>query len=161
MSLSSKPKVASASRAIEKLIPPVHPRSRRCTVAASLDGTVKVPLLLAPSGSEARTRLFDAAEARARQRLVADARMGVGSDDQLGAFGNGLTRHDLRIGQHVQRQPLLLRRQRLLHCWHVVGKGVHEHAPQRRAGRESPLELVEARAAQIEADAAADLQAAE
>lgn len=32
---------------------------------AALDGTVKVPLLLAPSGSEARTQLFDAAEARA------------------------------------------------------------------------------------------------
>lgn len=33
---------------------------------AALDGTVKVPLLLAPSGSDARTRLFDAAEARAQ-----------------------------------------------------------------------------------------------
>ena len=44
----------------------------------------------------------DTAQARTRQRLVTDAGMGVGGNDQLRALGNRVAGHNFGVLQHVQ-----------------------------------------------------------
>ena len=51
----------------------------------------------------------DAAEARARESLVGDARVRVGRDDQIGALDNRLGRHVHRILEHDDVEPRRLR----------------------------------------------------
>ena len=47
--------------------------------------------------------ITNAAEARAGEGFIADAGMRVCGEDDIGTFGNGLTRHEARIFQYVQR----------------------------------------------------------
>ena len=66
----------------------------------------------APMARQQGRVVADTAEARARERLVADPGMGVRGDDELGAFGNRVARDDLLVDQHVNRHARGLRRDR-------------------------------------------------
>ena len=59
-----------------------------------------------------RRVIADAAQARVGQRLVAHARVRVRGDDEIRARGDGFSRHDLRILEHVDFDPGRLRRER-------------------------------------------------
>ena len=72
----------------------------------------------APMPGQQRGVITDAAQASPRQRLVADARVRVRGDDEVGAFRNGVPRHDFGVVEHMQRHPRRNGRQ----CQPVIGR---------------------------------------
>ena len=86
-----------------------------------------------------RRMVADAAEAGPRERLVADPRMRVRCDDEIGAVGDRLARHDLRVLQHVQRHASGLRRLRepVVHRRHHDLRDV-DAVPAQRLERRRP-----------------------
>ena|GEM_PF-6159615 len=66
-----------------------------------------------------RRVIADAAQARPRKRIVAHPRVRVRGDDEIGAFGNGVSGHDPGVVEHMQgnagcarrlRQPVIVGR---------------------------------------------------
>ena len=75
----------------------------------------------APVPRQQRRVIADAAQPRACKGLVADARMRVRGDDQVGSVRYRDSRNDLRILEHVHRYAGCLPRQRET----VIGGGRH------------------------------------